>query len=179
MSWSSEPGRSLLRRAGLFWLLVCLPGCGFSPLYGGERGAGLARDLAAVDVARIDAPYGVELRNHILDTMPLPSLAEKPRYRLAIELSTRKVALITARDARARRFDMIMLADFQLRATETGATVTRGTARAEVGYNILDEEDFANLIAERNAGRQAAREVSREIVSRLALYFDRAAKSQE
>ena len=172
MSWFSR--QVYLVSAGCLLFAMGLNACGFEPLYAKneQQGVVIAQELAAIDVARIDDPLGVELRNQILDNLAPPDADVPPRYRLAIQLSRNKVPLITEEDSKISRFDFVLIATYELIAKETGAVLAGGTVSSATSYNIVEAADFASLVAEQSAGRQAAREASREIVTRISLYFD-------
>lgn len=163
----------------LVWalLLGLTAACGFRPLYAERNGQGasIAGELAAIDVAPIDDPIGVELRNQILTNLA-PSNNDTPaRYRLAIQVTRSKVPLITEEDSQISRFDLVLIASYELVAKDTGTVLDDGSVRSATSYNIVEAADFASLVAEQSAGKQAAREASREIVTRISLYFDRSA----
>ena len=175
MSWFN---RALAVRS-VGWLIAAalLGGCGFEPLYAkrDQAGPAISEELAAIAIAPIDDPLGVELRNQILENLAPPSADIPVRYQLAIQLTRSKIPLITEKDSQISRYDFVLTASFELTAKETGAVLVGGTVRSATSYNIIEAADFASLVAEQSAGKQAAREASREIVTRLSLYFDRAA----
>ncbi len=165
------------RSVGWLILAIGLGACGFQPLYAerDQQDQAIAQHLAAIDVARIDDPLGVELRNQILGNLA-PSSADIPsRYRLAIQLSHNKIPLITEEDSKISRFDFVLTARYELTAKDTGTVLADGSVSSATSYNIVEAADFASLVAEQSAGKQAAREASREIVTRISLYFDRVA----
>ncbi len=175
MWWFRRTRRSLL--AGLPLLALIVGACGFEPLYAerNQQGMAIASELAAIDVARIDDPLGVELRNQILSNLAPISADTPPRYRLAIQLNRNKIPLITEENSQISRFDLVLTASYELVATDTGTVLASGSVSSATSYNIVESADFASLVAEQSAGKQAAREASREIVTRISLYFDRAA----
>jgi len=173
MSWFDRP---IFRGSvGLVLLVLVVGGCGFQPLYAdrGEQDAEIAQELAAIDVAPIDDPLGVELRNQILGNLAPSSNDIPSRYRLAIQLSRNKIPLITEEDSQISRFDLVLTVSYELTAKETGTVLAGGSVTSATSYNIVEAADFASLVAEQSAGKQAAREASREIVTRISLYFDR------
>jgi len=175
MSWFNRPAR--IGSVGCLLFAAGLGACGFEPLYtkNDQRDVAIAQELAAVDVTRIDDPLGVELRNQILGNLA-PSNADTPsRYQLAIQLSHNKIPLITEKDSKISRFDFVLIARYELIAKESGAVLADGSVSSATSYNIVEAADFASLVAEQSAGKQAAREASREIVTRISLYFDGAA----
>ncbi len=70
-----------------------------------------------------------------------------------------------------------MRARYSLFDIATGGEMHRGTYRATASYNVLESADFATRMAEEDAARKAAREVSRGITTALALYFERHGKN--
>jgi len=171
MSWSDiRPTAQALALLAV----VLLAGCGFRPLYGGDGGREVARELALVEIAPIDHDLGVEFRERLRDEIAARKSDPPPAYDLAVELSTDNVPQVTERDALIRRFRLVLTAVYRLTAKSDGALLDQGTVRASASYNIIRAADFPSLVAEQDAGRQAARIASREIVNRLSLVFDRA-----
>ena len=177
MSWFNR----YLLAGPVIWSVLAgaLSGCGFEPMYAERDRAGpaIAQELAAIDVARIDNPLGAELRTQILGNLAPAGAMASTRYQLAIQLSSSKIPRITEQDSRISRFDFVLTANYSLTDKESGATLDEGSVRSATSYNIVEAADFASLVAEQSAGKQAAREASREIVTRLSLYFDRASVS--
>ncbi len=161
----------------LVWpiLLGLTAACGFEPLYADRDGQSesISQELAAIDVARIDDPLGVELRNQILTNLGTPNANTPVRYLLAIQVSKNKIPLITEEDSQISRFDLVLVASYKLVAKDSGTVLDGGSVTSATSYNIVEAADFASLVAEQSAGKQAAREASREIVTRISLYFDR------
>jgi hypothetical protein len=116
--------------------------------------------------------FGVEVYGHLNDLLAPTGGTADSHYRLAVQLLSGSTPLVTERDTRVRRYDFILNARYELSELGTRRVLDQGTARSVTSYNIVEAADFASLAAERGAGRQAAREVSREIVDRLSLYFD-------
>jgi hypothetical protein len=143
------------------------------PLYGTESGPVIVKELAAVEVAPIEGGSGVEVFDQLNDLLAPEGRNADRHYRLGVELSPGSTPLVTERDTQVRRFNFVLTARYELSELGTGRTLDEGTARSVTSYNIVEAADFASLVAKRGAGSQAAREVSREIVNRLSLYFDR------
>ncbi len=156
-------------------LAVAATGCGFRPLYGGAAGERIQRALAGVEILPIDGPLGVELRNHLLDYLAPASLHEGLLYELSVQVDFASDAQVTERDTQIRRYIVRMNASYALRAKEDGSVLKTGNEFTETSYNIVERENYSTLVAEQSAKDEAARDISRAIVSRLALYFDRKA----
>ena len=176
MSWCREMIASGRHNGAAALALLLVAGCGFSPLYG-ERGHGpLADELGTVEVAPIDHELGVIMRNRVRDNLARHDANAIVRYSLVIQLFSDNLPLITERNSQIRRFDYALTANYQLIAKSDGAVLHRGNSRIVSSYNIIDSADLASLVAEQSAGQQAAKEISREIVTGVSLYFDRLAQ---
>ena len=172
MSWCRQMIALAGRNGTILLALLLVAGCGFSPLYG-ERGDGpIADELGAVEVEPIDHELGVVMRNRVRDNLARHNADEIVRYILVIQLSSDNIPLITERDSQIRRFDYALTATYQLIAISDGAVLHNGSSRIVSSYNIIDSANLASLVAEQSAGQQAAKEISREIVTGLSLYFD-------
>lgn len=149
-------------------------GCGFRPLYGGAGGGEVTAALASIEVLRVDGPLGFEMRNHLVDR-----LASGPpraaRYELEVEIDYRTSGQITEKNTQIRRHLLNFNAGWSLASREDGGEVASGRVYTETSYNIIADEDYSTLVAQRAAADRAARDAAREIAARLALHFDRAA----
>jgi LPS-assembly lipoprotein len=172
MSWS-EP----LPRRRLLLLAAALPlaGCNLRPLHGGARGAALNRDLAAVEVDPADRRLDQTMRNFLIEELNPAGVQLPPEYRLTVVLQRAKNARAIQLDDVATRFDLSLAATFELKAKADSRVLYRSAIRRVVSYNVRSEP-FATLVAEQDAERRAAREVSRQIRTQLALYFAKAAE---
>jgi LPS-assembly lipoprotein len=172
MSWS-EP----LPRRHLLLLAAALPlaGCNLRPLHGGASGAALNRDLAAVEVDPADRRLDQTMRNFLIEELNPAGVQLPPEYRLTVVLQRAKNALAIQLDDVATRFDLSLAATFELKGKADSRVLYRSAIRRVVSYNVRSEP-FATLVAEQDAERRAAREVSRQIRTQLALYFAKAAE---
>lgn len=173
MPVSANPGRrSFCAHLAAAVATASAAACGFRPLYGRHDGVQVSQRLALVDIAPIDHPdLGPALHDALAENLAPTASDTGPRYRLAVQLSTSRQAQVTAEDTLTRRFDLLVTARYSLTERGTGASLDDGSVSSTASYNIIDSEPFATLVAEQSAGRQAARELGREIVNRLALYF--------
>jgi hypothetical protein len=152
-------------------------GCGFSPLYGEENRAALLGNLAAIEISPIEQPLGVGLRSNIEENIGDAQEQQIVHYNLAIQLSDDRIPLIIDQASRDRRFDYVLIATYQLVAKTDGTVLDQDIVSAKTSYNIVENAEFSNLVAEEAAGKQAAREVSRSIVTGLSLFFDNATRN--
>ena len=178
-------GASSMRRSGRarrFAAAVCVAaaaaaaaGCGFRPLYGGADGAEVAAALASVEVLPVDGPLGFEMRNHLVERLAT-GLARAARYELAVRIGYRATAQITEKNTQIRRHLLNLDAGWSLASREDGSEVAAGRVFAETSYNIVADEDYSTLVAQRDAADRAAREAAWEIAARLAIHFDSAGR---
>ena len=162
--------------------LLAVAGCGFRPLYG-ERADSVRDRLAAITINQIrdriahEDRIGYEVYNQLRDNLNPRGVPATPLYSLAVQLTTDTTPLITERDSQIRRFDVTVRARYSLFDIATGGQMHSGAYRATASYNVLENTVFATRMAEEDAARKAAREVSRGITTALALYFERHGKN--
>lgn len=174
-----EGGAAFSPLSSPFWLLssvVCLlilSGCGFQPLYG-DRGAaaGVARQLGGIEVGRIERRSGQQLRNHLIDAFSARGGGEAKPYRLEVALTEAKQGLAIRQDEAVTRYNYRLFGAFRLIRSKDQLLMFEDTARSSAAYNVVQSE-FATLSAERDAEARAARDLSDDIATRLALYFQR------
>lgn len=159
----------------LFWVLVALgvAGCGFRPLYGDRsHGVEVQAQMSAVDIAPIDDRLGQMVRNHLLDAMNPKGSPRAPAYRLEVFLSPVRENLAFREDEAATRVNLRVAANYVLKRAHSDDVLARGGARVIASYNVTRQE-YATLIADQDAQARAAREIAGEIVSRIAVWFER------
>ena len=159
--------------AGLLVATLIVAACGFQPLYGSEQGVlsgAVVENLAAVRIIGIADRLGQIVRNDLLDRLNPFGEPTAPRYSLAVQLEEAKEGLAIQIDDTVTRFNLTLTANYFLTDAQSGAVLTTGSVRATAAYNVL-RSDFANVIAERDAQQRAAREISDELKTRLAVFF--------
>ena len=163
-----------VKRCALLLACLLLTGCGFRPLYG-ERslGADVQAQMNAVDIAPIEDRLGQMVHNHLLDAMNRYGEPQRPLYRLQVVLTAVREDLAFREDQAATRVNFRVSATYLLKRAGADDVLTTGAARVIASYNVTRQE-YATLVAERDAHARAAREIADEIVSRLAVWFERA-----
>ena len=174
MWWSRSGSWSRSRPWSRFCALVLLAGltaCGFRPLYGPQGGydASLA-ELASVRVLPIPDRIGQVLHNSLLDRLTPGGAPLNPRYRLGVSMVKQKEGLAFEKDESVTRINLTLSATYQLTKIATGNIVTAGSARSVAAFSVVRSE-FANISAEADAERRAARAVGEDIWIRLGVYF--------
>jgi LPS-assembly lipoprotein len=175
MSWSDRR-RALL--AAALAAVALAGGCNLRPLHGGARGAELNRELAAVEVEPPRDRLAQTVRNYLIDELNPAGVAAPVAYTLSFRLERARNSLAIQLDDIATRYDLSLAATFELKTKDDGRTLYRSAVRRVVGYNVRSEP-FATLVAEQDAERRAAREISRQIRTQLSLYLAQAEDDDE
>ena len=151
------------------WLTV---GCGFQPLYGDRKHNPVVNEFAYVHVAPIKDRIGQQLRNELLHQLHGSARQNWSKYKLVADLHEGTQALAVRKSAFATRANLTVTATFRLIAEGNNSPIFSATEKTTVSYNILDSE-FATLIAQRDAQERAIKSLGKNIVVRLAVFFDR------
>jgi len=155
-------------------MIGLLAGCGFRPLYG-EAAVGrttTTSELASIEVAAISDRVGQNVRNHLIDHLTPKGKTPGTRYRLNVLLTPSQEGIALTRDEAATRINYQLRGKFVLVELSSGREILQGSARSIAVYNVVSA-DYATLTAEADAERRAAREISDEIKTRLAVFFSR------
>jgi LPS-assembly lipoprotein len=166
MSWSRR--QVLTLSSGMV-----LAACGFQPLYGNRSASNSTpMQFAQIDVNNIDGRTGHHLRNYLIDRLSARGGHYKKAYRLDVALSETKDGLAIRSDEAVTRFNFRLLSNVRLTRIGDQQTLYESNLRVTAAYNVVESE-FATLSAERDAEDRAARDMSSEIITRLAIYFQR------
>ena len=173
--WSSRALALVLLLTGL---TAGLGACGFKPLYGVDQ-SGLSdpqADLASIRVAPIPDRLGQRVRNQLVSYLAPTGHAAQKRYSLDVSLSLSSEGTALAQDESATRYNLQLVATFELTSLANNKKVFSGTARSIAVYNVITSE-YATLVARKDAERRAARDVAEEIRTRLGVFFSRRTKA--
>ncbi len=152
-------------------LLVSLSACGFKPLYGNHSEVGRAQEhLETIAIDPINTKLGVMVRNNLLDRLTPGGAPDVPRYQLKLGLREQRIGVGVRLDASVTRFNYLLITNYNLIDQDTQKTVFASSSRSQVAYDVVRSQ-FATVIAEQDAIKRAARDVSEEITLRLALFF--------
>ncbi len=153
--------------------LALLAGCGFKPLYAPrDDGAAAIAELAAVKLGRIKDRVGQELRNFLLDRFNPRGQPVNPKYGLDVELDVSRRDLSIRKDATATRANLVISASYRLVDLASQRQLFRATSRVTTSFNII-RSDFGTISAENTARRRGVREISDDIRTRVAVFFNR------
>jgi LPS-assembly lipoprotein len=170
MSWYRNRRNFLTAASGAALWLVS--GCGFRPLYGAKSRGAVSTELARVKIGTIPNRIGQQLHNYLLDRINREGRPEKPLYLLSVDVEVEKVRQAVEANETATRVKLVFTAIFKLQEIATEKVLLKNWSRSVNSYNIVTSA-MATRSAELDATDRAAREVSEEIRSLLALYFQR------
>ncbi len=164
------------RRGVLLALAALLGGCGFRPMLMHVNDSNVQSELAAVEVKTTTDRLGYLVRDNLLDQLNPAGVQVPPRYRLEINLLSRKNALGIQLDNTVTRFNLTLTARFRLLDVDNGRVLYSSLVRRVASYNAI-RAPYAELAAEFNAEHRAAREVGTDIRTELAIHFVRQAEA--
>ena len=147
-------------------------GCGFRPLYGRKSFGEVDTELAQIKIGIIPNRIGQQLHNYLLDRINRKGRPKKPLYLLSVQVKIEKLRQAFEPDETATRAKLTFTADFKLQEIMTEKVLLKSWARSVNSYNIVNSA-IATRSAELDATDRAARDVSEEIRSLLAMYFQR------
>jgi LPS-assembly lipoprotein len=153
-----------------------LAGCGFHPLYADRgpdpvTGRAFNADLAAVKVAPIAERIGQLLEISLRDSFNPTGEPVATLWSLSVKLATTRSEVGIRKDGTSSRVQYTVSAYFNL-LDGKGLSVFYGTSRSFTAFDIVLNE-YAMVVAERDAQSRAARELSEDISSQVALYLKR------
>lgn len=135
-------------------------------------------ELARVKIGIIPDRVGQQLHNYLLDRINRKGRPEKPVYLLSVEVNIEKVRQAFQADETATRTKLVFTASFKLEEIATEKVLLKNRARSVNSFNIVTSA-ISTRSAELDAIDRAARDVSEEIRSLLALYFQGRAAGNE
>lgn len=157
--------------------LLLLSACGFRPLYGRKSLGEVDAQLAQIKIGIIPDRVGQQLHNYLLDRLNRKGRPASPEYLLSVDVNVDIVRQAFELDETATRAKLVFTAEFELRDFTTEKVLLKNFARSVTSYNIVTSA-IATRSAELDAKDRAAREVSEEIRTLLAIYFQRRAAEQ-
>jgi len=155
-----------------------LGGCGsggFQPLYGAtSRGTRVDDELAAIDIATIPGRVGQRIRNDLLFRSAANNVAVAPRYRLEVAIREAVLTILVKIDGDASGQVYRLQAVFKLIDVKDNTVVYTGRTEAQAAFQRFTSI-FSNTRARRDAENRAAREIARNLRTRLAAFISRTA----
>jgi len=153
-----------------------LGACGFHPLYAPSSRAAYEPELAAIRVEAIPDRLGQILAISLRDSLKPNGERAVNRYALRIALTTSRQDVGIRSDGTASRAEIDTTATFTLTELGSNRILLTSSARTVSGFDILTD-DYATIVAEKDAKERSMRDLSDEIHTRLALFLRRGQKN--
>jgi LPS-assembly lipoprotein len=165
------PRRSLLALPAAVALPGLVGACGFKPLYGDAAGNEDVRtDMAAVAITVPHGRLGQWVKASIAAELNPSALSVPTDYDLAVSLGRTTKALAIQLNSVITRYDLILDAVFALSRRTDNVVIYRNRVRRIASYNV-SRAPYSTQVAEEDAERRAAVEVSRQIGTLVAVFF--------
>ena len=162
--------RSLIALPAALALPSLLGACGFTPLYGDVGGDDVKPEMAAVSIIVPHGRLGQAVKAALTSDLNPAGGSVAPAYYLSVSLGRTTRALAIQLDSTITRYDLILDAVFALSQESDNATIYRNRVRRIASYNV-SRAAYSTQVAEEDAERRAAVEVSRQIATLLAVFF--------
>ena len=149
-----------------------LAGCGFHPLYATRQDPDLDVDLSAITVSLIPERIGQLLAISLRDGLNPSGTRVQPRYVLAVVVNASIADLAIRSDGTASRQAYSANASFSLREIAGNRIVVSGSAQANDSFDV-GENPYTTIVADSDAEKRAARSMSLQIRTQIAVYMRR------
>ncbi len=161
-----------LRWAALGFAAGALAACGFTPLYGGDGGAGVQQRMNAVAVGIIPDRTGQMLREALQTQLDGGSAPEQELYVLSVSYSIATEGIGVQPDTSTSRNRFIATATWSLAPIgDPDRPLAQGHASTEDAANIIDQQYFALSLETDTVNQHLADEIAGQISTQLAAYF--------
>lgn len=168
----SSSEAAITRRGLLLGACLTLGACTLRPLLHAKSDDGVRTELEAISITGLDGRLGQLVRNALLDDLNPDGTAVPSRYILEVELERSAQALGIQLDNVVTRFNLTLIARFQLLDSASGEMLYQSRVQRVASYNV-SLQPYATLAAEVDAERRIAREVGDNIGTLLAVHFAR------
>jgi LPS-assembly lipoprotein len=159
-----------------------LAACGFRPVYGpGTSGqdSPAATALAKIAVGLIPERTGQLLRLALQERFERAGIAAAHEYDLTVTFAIADDTLAIQQDTTATWIRVTGTANYRLVSQDPSrATLTSGVARSVDGYNLFDQQFFAQDLENDAVNKRVALAVADQIALQLASYFSKQAARQ-
>jgi LPS-assembly lipoprotein len=165
----------MIRARSVMLVALLLSGCGFAPVYAPTHAGHAnpaATELAAVDVALIPNREGQVLRQDIQERLERFGIAADKRYKLTVGYGLSTDGLGIQPDSSTTFIRITANATWTLATTGTAPKVlTTGRAHAVNGFDVVDQQIFAQQLDQETVQRQLAEAIADQLFLQLGIYF--------
>ena len=141
------------------------------PMYGEtSMGSHTTTELAAVEIGLLPGRVGQQIRNELIFLFTGGDNAAQPKYKLEIAYRQSVLGVLYKRTEDAAGQIYSLDATFTLRDITTKAELTKGRSHARAAFD-KHLSTYANVRAERDAKNRAAKDIAKDISTRIAAYI--------
>lgn len=165
----------MIVRIGIIIMLLALAGCGFEPIYA-DRSAG-SDALDVMQRVAVQAPAsrdGEALKADIEDRLNPEAVSAPAYYQLITQIQAHAEPFIIEPDGTASRYTLRLVVPYRLVRISDNQELTRSTVRHEISYNVSELDDYATIVAQRDAMRRGLTQIAEMLSSRVAVTIARA-----
>lgn len=167
------------RAFGLVIGILCLAACGWRPVDAVRSdGAANTGKLAQIKIELINDRIGQQLRNDLLDRLNPDGRPAQPTYSLIVKLTKTETQVGINQNNTASRSDVLVTADYNLRAIGSNKTLLSGQSRGTNSYSII-LNPYSTVVGQQDAVKRTLNAIADDITTRLALYFDRRGEQEQ
>tara|TARA_B100001013_G_scaffold144111_1_gene85133 strand:- start:211 stop:726 length:516 start_codon:yes stop_codon:yes gene_type:complete len=151
-------------------VLLIFVGCNLEPIYKTKFTEDLLCSIKVVKPQSHLNLYEVGFQN--LLEMKL-CMSSKPNKSLLLTWNIIKTntGLITAKNAAESRYEVVLTAKFHLTNIDDNKTIYSGEIYAKAAHNVLEDELFSTITAERNAENMAAKNLVDNLFDKVYLFM--------
>jgi LPS-assembly lipoprotein len=150
-------------------LAAALSAC--RPMYGQtSMGSDTASELAAVEVAIIPGRVGQQIRNELIFLFTGGDHAAVPNYKLDVVFRQSVLSVLFKRTDDAAGQIYSIDATFTLREINGKTVLMNGRSHARAAFD-KHKSTYSNIRAERDAKNRAAKDIAKDISTRIAAYI--------
>lgn len=151
---------------------LALSGCGFTPLYGGQRGENASAALETVQVQNIPERPGQLLRLALQQDLYRNGQPVQTLYLLSVSYGISETLEGVQEDSSTTRGRYVATAQWRLSPIgQPSQTLASGNATAMDALNIIDQQYFASTLETQTVNQQLANEISAQITTQLVTWF--------
>lgn len=152
--------------------ILLLASCGFRPLHAPTQQQAIpsaaAPMLQTIQVSPIPLRSGQILSMALEDLLHADGQFPTPRYRLDTTLEETKQPIVIETNGRVSRYNLILVARYQLYDIQTSALITKGVVKRISGFNA-SLSDFSTFVSENDTHDRNIRQMAQDMSLRIAM----------
>ncbi len=153
----------------IFLFVLLLGAC--RPMYGEtSMGSQAVTELAAIQVNELPGRVGQQIRNELIFLFTGGNHPGQPKYKLEIAYRESVLGVLFKRTDDAAGQIYSLDATFTLRDITGKTELTKGRSHARAAFD-RHKSTYSNIRAERDAKNRAAKDIAKDINTRIAAYI--------